>query len=165
MTPAIVHVLFLFPASSVINLSCTWHTGPLFEPEDCGVCHSIPDRLSRPVIRAKGTAARTPWGRTQGKKPSTARSNPHPDRSEVVSLIYSTIMIPGQQLTSKSSLHSAPKGFFDPLRTNESQADFFAMYRRESGESGHDHMKKYNEDLNTPFIFMRHLISILITKP
>jgi hypothetical protein len=60
------------------------------------------------------------------------------------------------------SLHSALKEFFDPLRTNDSRTDFFAMYRRESGEFDRDYAKKYDEDLNTSLIFVSRLISILV---
>ena len=58
-------------------------------------------------------------------------------------------------LTSCSSLHSALKEFFDPLRTDDSRTDFFAVYRRESGEFDRDYAKKYDEDLNTSLIFER----------
>ena len=73
-------------------------------------------------------------------------------------------MIPGQRLTFKSSLHSALKEFFDPLRTNDSRADFFAVYRKESGEFDRDYAKKYDEDLNTSLIFVSRLISTPVTK-
>ena len=56
--------------------------------------------------------------------------------------------------TSCSSLHSALKEFFDPLRTNDSRTDFFAVYRRESAEFDRDHANKYDEDLNTSLIFV-----------
>ena len=62
------------------------------------------------------------------------------------------------------SLHSALKEFFDPLRTNDSRADFFTVYRKESGEFDRDYAKKYDEDLNTSLIFVGRLISILIIK-
>ena len=52
------------------------------------------------------------------------------------------------------SLHSALKEFFDPLRTNDSRTDFFAMYRRESDEFDRDYAGKYDEDLNTSLIFV-----------
>ena len=57
------------------------------------------------------------------------------------------------------SLRSALKEFFDPLRTNDSRTDFFAVYRRESGEFDRDYAKKYDEDLNTSLIFVSFLIS------
>ncbi|KAF9781579.1 hypothetical protein BJ322DRAFT_231757 [Thelephora terrestris] len=50
-------------------------------------------------------------------------------------------------------LHSALKEFFDPLRTGDSRADFFALYRRESEEFDKDYAGKYDEDLNTSLIF------------
>jgi len=54
----------------------------------------------------------------------------------------------------RSSLHSALKEFFDPLRTNDSRNDFFAVYRRESADFDRDYVKKYDEDLNTSLIFV-----------
>ncbi|KAF9642355.1 hypothetical protein BDM02DRAFT_3273495, partial [Thelephora ganbajun] len=50
-------------------------------------------------------------------------------------------------------LHSALKEFFDPLRTNDPRADFFAVYRRESADFDRDYAGKYDEDLNTSLIF------------
>jgi len=63
--------------------------------------------------------------------------------------------------TSKPSLHSALKEFFEPLRSNNSRTDFFAIYRRESGEFDRDYAKKYDEDLNTSLIFVSRLISMV----
>ena len=56
------------------------------------------------------------------------------------------------------SLHSTLKEFFDPLRTDDSRTDFFAMYRRESEEFDRDYAGKYDEDLNTSLIFVSPLI-------
>ena len=69
-----------------------------------------------------------------------------------------------QLLISHSSLHSALKEFFDPLRTDDSRTDFFAVYRRESGEFDRDYAKKYDEDLNTSLIFVSRLIPALRTQ-
>ena len=63
-------------------------------------------------------------------------------------------------MTIHRSLYSALKEFFDPLRTNNSQTDFFTVYRRESGEFDRDHAGKYDEDLNTSLIFVNPSISI-----
>jgi len=70
-------------------------------------------------------------------------------------------LLAGQWLKSNSSIHSALKEFFEPLRTNDSRADFFAVYRKESAEFDRDYAKKYDEDLNTSLIFMSRLISVL----
>ena len=66
---------------------------------------------------------------------------------------------PKPLLTSKYSLHSALKEFFEPLRTNDPRTDFFTVYRRESGEFDRDYAKKYEEDLNTSLIFVSRLFS------
>ena len=56
-------------------------------------------------------------------------------------------------MTSYNSLQSVLKEFFDPLRTNDSRADSFVVYRRESGE-------RYGEDVNTSLIFVSRPIPI-----
>ena len=61
----------------------------------------------------------------------------------------------------QSSLHSALKEFFDPLRTNDLRTDFFAVYRRESEEFDKDYAGKYDEDLNTSLIFVSHRVPAL----
>ena len=56
------------------------------------------------------------------------------------------------------SLHSALKEFFEPLRSNDPRADFFAVYRKESDEFDRDYARKYDEDLNTSLIFVSESI-------
>ena len=58
------------------------------------------------------------------------------------------------------SLHSAFKEFFEPLRTGDPRADFFAVYRKEAAEFDRDYAKKYDEDLNTTLIFVSNSIRI-----
>ena len=53
-----------------------------------------------------------------------------------------------------SSLHSALREFFEPLRTNDPRTDFFAVYQKESAEFDRDYENKYDEDLNTSLIFV-----------
>ena len=65
-------------------------------------------------------------------------------------------------ITLRHSLHSALKEFFDPLRTNDSRADFFAVYHKESGEFDRDYAKKYDENLSTSLIFVSRLVFILV---
>ena len=52
------------------------------------------------------------------------------------------------------SLHSALKEYLEPLRTNDSRTDFFAVYRKEAAEFDKDYVQKYDEDLNTTLIFV-----------
>ena len=56
--------------------------------------------------------------------------------------------------TSQHSLHSALKEFFEPVKTNDSRAEFFAAYRKESSEFDRDYVGKYDGDLNTSLIFV-----------
>ena len=57
-------------------------------------------------------------------------------------------------IASPCSIHSALKEFFEPLRTNDPRADFFAAYRKESDEFDRDYAGKYDGDLNTSLIFV-----------
>lgn len=68
------------------------------------------------------------------------------------------------RLTLHHSLHSALKEFFDPLRTNDSRADFFAVYRKEADEFDREYTRKYDEDLNTSLIFVSYPTSVLGTE-
>jgi len=67
-------------------------------------------------------------------------------------------------VTLQRSLHSTLKEFFDPLRTNDSRADFFTVYRRESGDFDRDYAGKYDGDLNTALIFVSRLVFVLSLK-
>ena len=62
-----------------------------------------------------------------------------------------------QGLNPAYSLHSALKEFFEPLRTDNPRADFFAVYRKESDVFDREYAKKYDEDLNTSLIFVSSL--------
>ena len=54
----------------------------------------------------------------------------------------------------KTSTHAALKEFFQPLRSNDTRAEFLAVYRKESEEFDRDHARKYYEYLNTSLIFV-----------
>ena len=75
-----------------------------------------------------------------------------------------TVVVRLPLLTSQSSLHSALKEFFDPLRSNDPRTDFFTIYRKEADEFDSDYAKKYDEDLNTSLIFVSGHISAFTTK-
>ena len=99
-----------------------------------------------------------------------SRDNPQPQAPVVVQIdpkwcTNSVRLVFSQTLlTSLSSLHSTLKDFFEPLRANDSRTDFFAIYRRESGEFDRNYAKRYDEDLNTSLIFVSRLISISGTR-
>ena len=40
------------------------------------------------------------------------------------------------------------------MKTNDSRADFFAVYHKEAAKFDRDYAKKYDEDLNTTLIFV-----------
>jgi len=56
-------------------------------------------------------------------------------------------------ITLNHSLHSALKEFFEPLRPNDSRADFYTVYSRKSGEFDQNYAREY-DDLNTFLIFV-----------
>ena len=58
------------------------------------------------------------------------------------------------------SIHAALKEIFQPLRTNNTRADFFAVYRKESEELDRDYTMKYDEGLYTSLIFVSRDISV-----
>lgn len=70
----------------------------------------------------------------------------------------------GARITLHHSLHSALKEFFEPLRTNNSRADFFAVYRKESNEFDREYTRKYDEDLNTSLIFVSYFIPVPLAE-
>ena len=70
----------------------------------------------------------------------------------------------GARITLDHSLHSALKEFFEPLRTNNSRADFFAVYRKESNEFDREYTRKYDEDLNTSLIFVSYFIPVPLAE-
>ena len=61
-------------------------------------------------------------------------------------------------MTRGSSLHSALREFFEPLRTNDPRTDFFAVYGKESDEYDRDYTRKYDGDLNTSLIFVSDML-------
>ena len=45
--------------------------------------------------------------------------------------------------------------YFQPIKNDDPQLDFYTMYKRETVEYDSECMQKYNEDLNTTLIFVR----------
>jgi len=89
----------------------------------------------------------------QGREPAVVQLDP----KWCVHLVQ---WLPNWGLNSAYSLHSALKEFFEPLRTNNSRADFFAVYRKESDVFDREHAKKYDEDLNTSLIFVSSICTL-----
>ena len=44
--------------------------------------------------------------------------------------------------------------YFQPIKNDDPQLDFYTMYKRETTEHDTEYMNKYNEDLNTTLIFV-----------
>ena len=54
-----------------------------------------------------------------------------------------------------NSIHEALRVYFQPIKNEDPQFDFYTVYKREATEYDTENMKKYNEDLNTTLIFVR----------
>ena len=68
---------------------------------------------------------------------------------------------PPASLTAEHSIQDALRSFFQPIKTDDPRLDFYTMYKREAMEYDTDYVKKYDEDLNTTLIFVRHCNSFL----
>ena len=54
------------------------------------------------------------------------------------------------------SFQDALRVFFQPIKQDDARLDFYAIYKKEATEYDTDYVKKYDEDLNTTLIFVRH---------
>ena len=54
------------------------------------------------------------------------------------------------------SFRDALRTFFQPAKTDDPRLDFYTVYKKEATEYDTDYVKKYDEDLNTTLIFVRH---------
>ena len=52
------------------------------------------------------------------------------------------------------SIQEALRMFFQPIKNEDPQLDFYTMYKRETVEYDTEHMRNHNEDLNTTLIFV-----------
>jgi len=59
------------------------------------------------------------------------------------------------------SIQDALRAFLQPIKTDDPRIDFYTVYKKEATEYNTDYVKKYDEDLNTTLIFVRHLFLIL----
>ena len=60
-----------------------------------------------------------------------------------------------QRADPPASIQEALRMYFQPIKTNDPNLDFYTMYKRETMEYDTEYMQKYNEDLNTTLIFVR----------
>ena len=51
-------------------------------------------------------------------------------------------------------IRDALRMYLQPIKSDDSQLDFYTMYKRETMEYDTGYMDKYNEDLNTTLIFV-----------
>ena len=57
---------------------------------------------------------------------------------------------------SGGSFRDALGTFFQPAKTDDPRLDFYTVYNKEANEYDVDYVKKYDEDLNTTLICVRH---------
>ena len=57
------------------------------------------------------------------------------------------------------SVQEALRAYFQPIKNDDPQLDFYTMYKRETTEYDTEHMQKYDEDLNTTLIFVRFCVT------
>ena len=61
-----------------------------------------------------------------------------------------------------SSIQEALRAFLQPIKSDDPRIDFYTVYKKEATEYDTEYVKKYDEDLNTTLIFVRHP---LLTRP
>ena len=54
-------------------------------------------------------------------------------------------------------MRDALRTFLKPIKTEDPLVDFYTAYNREASEFDVEYVRKYDEDLNTTLIFVRHL--------
>jgi len=59
------------------------------------------------------------------------------------------------------SIQEALRMYFQPIKNDDPQFDFYTMYKRETMEYDTEYMQKHNEDLNTTLIFVRVWIPLV----
>jgi len=64
-------------------------------------------------------------------------------------------------LTPAHSIQEALRMYFQPIKNDDPQLDFYTMYKRETMEYDTEYMQKYNEDLNTTLIFVRSCVPFI----
>ena len=84
-----------------------------------------------------------------GKNPDYCRS--------IRTGMFCTLHYCGRWPLRGCSLQEALRVFFQPIKHDDPRLDFYAIYKKEATEYDTDYVKKYDEDLNTTLIFVRHL--------
>lgn len=77
-----------------------------------------------------------------------------------------TLYTPPQSIyqpVNEISIQDALRAFLSPIKNDDTCLDFYTVYKREATEYDTDYVKKYDEDLNTTLIFVRHLSPALTT--
>ena len=54
--------------------------------------------------------------------------------------------------------------YFQPIKNDDPNLDFYTMYKRETTEYDTEYMQKHNEDLNTTLIFVSFCVPFPTTQ-
>jgi hypothetical protein len=68
------------------------------------------------------------------------------------------------ELTPVTSIQEALRMYFQPIKNDDPQLDFYTMYKRETVEYDTEYMAKHNEDLNTTLIFVSFWVPSAATQ-
>ena len=71
----------------------------------------------------------------------------------MVRFVDAVLVARAKKLTP-DSIQEALRTYFQPIKNDDPQLDFYTMYKRETMEYDTEYMDKYNEDLNTTLIFV-----------
>lgn len=123
-------------------------------------CHSTNVYLARITlyIRRHLRTRDSQWKALKGAK--GAGKNPHRCRS-IQSGTFYALHYSGRWPLRGHSFQEALRVFFQPIKHDDPRLDFYAIYKKEATEYDTDYVKKYDEDLNTTLIFVRHLENVL----
>ena len=62
------------------------------------------------------------------------------------------------------SIQEALRMYFQPIKNDDPNLDFYTMYKRETTEYDTEFMQKHNEDLNTTLIFVSFRVPFTTTQ-
>ena len=134
-------------------LTCLQNPSP---PTHTHNCHSANVYLTHITLHIR------PHRRTRDsqwkalKRAKGAGKNSHCSKSIRSGMFY-TLHCSGRWPLRGHSFQEALRVFFQPIKHDDAHLDFYAIYKKEATEYDTDYVKKYDEDLNTTLIFVRHL--------
>ena len=86
----------------------------------------------------------------------SGEENPKPGNVDRRWWVLETIA--GSRNLILDSIEEALRMYLQPIKNDDPELDFYAMYKRETTEYDVEYMEKHNEDLNTTLIFVRFCV-------